>query len=303
MTNEAAMSVKNENDPKLEVVHAYQEVLNKLTKRISEPEMIHQKNLQEEKEQLVQAASQETPKTINSFFSQFKSHFLQTAQQLEDEFLAAQKKLAGLTETCNIRAKEIADLYEIKINADTLKALIMAQEEQRLLFETQMKEQRQFFEQEMQQRKRDWQLEEQKYNHQRDLAREKERNLYEGSKRNLDRELAAARLEFNKSCEEREAKIIEREQEFHLLKEKVETFPEQLQKAVQKAEEMVTKQLTMQFNYEAQLLQKEIKLYEQTVATLEAKIAHFESFKNSLNQLSFATRSFNSQQKDGLIDS
>jgi hypothetical protein len=78
------------------------------------------------------------------------------------------------------------------------------------------------------------------------------------------------------------------------LQKKVEQFPEELRIAVQKARETTTKQLTIQFEYENQLAQKEIQLSLQKISALEARcamlekdIAHFQQLKNSFNHLLF----------------
>src|SRR5207248_3709589 len=138
--------------------------------------------------------------------------------------------------------------------------------------EKDMQERMQHFEQETLQKHREWQQEEQKYIYQRDVSREKERNQYEIAKRNLDQELMSKRLEFHNEIKDREARIVAGEPELdqlQFLQEKVAQFPSDLQKAVKKAEETITQQLTSKFEYESQLQQKEIQLHEQTIATLE----------------------------------
>ena len=90
--------------------------------------------------------------------------------------------------------------------------------------------------------------------------------------------------------EERKAQLVAHE----ALSEKVALFPEELRVTVQKAKEVTSKQLSIQFEYEHQLAQKELQLQVQKVATMEARIAmlerdiaHFEQLKNSFNHLLF----------------
>ena len=100
-----------------------------------------------------------------------------------------------------------------------------------------------------------------------------------------------AREEEYHRIKEKETWLLTKEQEYYLLKERVEQLPEELKRSLEKNEKNITEHLTLKYEYEIKLFHMEIeaerKLHQQTVAALEAKIAHLESLKYSFNKLAF----------------
>lgn len=303
------LPVKNA-DHKNQVVAAYHELLNKLkdTKKNAKSE---DTVFEKEQERFVEIVTNETPEESVNHFENLKHSLIEGVAKIQESFLAEQKKLNKLVQTIENKHKEIAHLHDIEINIDTLSALLLAQKEKTASFEKEIQQRKQAFDYEMEQKRKEWQQEEQKYLYQRDLGREKDRNQYEIAKRNLAQELSSMRFEFQKEVKEREARIASGEQaldELEQLQAKVAQFPEEIQKAMHKAEEATTKQLSLKFDYETQLLQKEIELQQQTIAKLETKIAlletniaHFESLKNSFNRISFNSMGDANGESDGLM--
>lgn len=283
-------------DNKNEVVAAYNELLHKLKETKKTPE-IEVSPFTEEEQQFVEEIAKIEPNDCAKNFDKLKFSINEALEDLREDFLSAQKKMTTLTRAIEIKTKELADIHSIEVNVASLSALLLAQKEKSAEFEQEMQMRKHHFEQEMMQKRREWQQEEQKYIYQRDFAREKDRSQYEIAKRTLEQELLTKRLEFQNEVKDRETRIAKTEHELNQLRQlqdQVAQFPTELQLAVKKTEENITQQLTLKFDYEAQLLQKEIKLYEQTISTLETKIAmleanlaHFESLKNSFNRISF----------------
>ncbi len=120
-----------------------------------------------------------------------------------------------LLQAIEIKKKELEELHEIKINTDTLTALLQAQKQKKESFEKEMNEQRHTFEQEMSQKRFSWkkeqeeaeslrkdqdllqkklkQREEEEYIYKRDLERKKEQDQYKTQKQLLEKELADKR--------------------------------------------------------------------------------------------------------------
>lgn len=132
-----------------------------------------------------------------------------------------------------------------------------------------------------QQTKKTRQREEDEYIYQRDLVRQKERDQYSAEKESLDKELTARRTALEQEFAAREAVIAAQEQEFKIVKQKAEKFPEELQNAIQDTNNAVTERLTFKFDYETKLAQKEVegerKLFQQMIVALEAKVTQLES--------------------------
>lgn len=314
MTDE--ISAKN---TKNEILDAYHDVLKKLkeSKKINKQEQM----AIEEKKEVVETASKSTTEEIVKNLAELKLALVKSLEEIEERLLTSHKKLVTLQQAIEIQTKELSDIHEIKINADTLTALLMAQKEKTDSFETGMKERQQTLEQEITQKRIQWkkeqdefelakkdheaqtkktrQREEEEYIYQRDLLRQKEKHQYESEKELLEKELTLQRISLEKDFEEREEKLITQEQEFKVLKEKAEKFPAELQKAIQETEKSVTERLKFKYDYESKLTQKEVegerKLYQQMISALEAKVNQLET---QVKHLADKTNQANLQVQD-----
>src|SRR3990167_10435123 len=146
MTDE--ISIKN---TKNEILDAYYEVLQRLqdSKKVSKQEQ----KIVEEKKDLINKASQQTTNGIVNDLAELKLSLVKSLEEIEEKLLGSHKKLATLQQAIEIQTKDLAEIHEITINADTLTALLIAQKEKTTLFEQDMKETRQIFEQEMLQKR------------------------------------------------------------------------------------------------------------------------------------------------------
>ncbi|MCC5792251.1 MAG: hypothetical protein JJT82_06565 [Legionellaceae bacterium] len=292
------ISAKN---TKNEILEAYHEALQKLkeSKKASKQDV---KGSDEKKTTIATATNQTSDEIVKSI-AELKLSLVRSLEDIEEKSLSSYKKLTTLQQAIDLQSQELDELHEIKVNADSLAALLYAQQEKTALFEKNMKEREQLFEQELTQKRATWkkeqeefevarkdyeaqtkksrQREEEEYVYQRDLVRQKERDQYTLEKEALEKELTMKRSALEQEFAERAEKIAAQEQEFHVLKEKAEKFPAQLQQAIEDTRHSVTEHLTFKFDYESKLAQKEVegerKLYQQTITALEAKVAHLEA--------------------------
>ncbi len=286
---------------KNEILDAYTDLLKKMkeTKKLSKQE----EKVREDKKEIVTVAAKQTTNEIVRNLADLKLSLVNSLEDLEQKLLSEQKRLTTLQQAIDIQTKEIADIYEIKVNADTLTVLLLAQKEKTANFENEMREKRLILDQEMTQKRAVWKKEQEEfemarkehetqikkmhkreeddYIYNRDLLRQKERHQYEDEKLSLEKELVEKRISLEKEFAERKFAITEREEEFRLLKEKAEKFPEELQQAILNTENTITERLSFKFDYETKLAQKEVegerKLYQQMIAALEAKVSQLES--------------------------
>jgi len=296
MTDE--ISAKN---TKNEILEAYHEALDllKAAKKTSKQEV---KIIEERKETVLHAVTHSTDDIVKGIAT-LKLSLVRSLEDIEEQLLGSRKQLTNLQQAIEIQSKELTDLYEIKINADSLAALLHAQKEQTEAFNRDMKDRSVTFEQEMVQKRAAWkkeqdefelsrkeyeqqtkkshQREEDEYIYQRDLARQKECDQHSLEKEILEKELISKRVALEQEFAAREATIITQEQELHALKQQSEKFPEELQRALQDTTTAVTERLMFKFDYETKLAQKEVegerKLFHQMIAALEAKVVQLES--------------------------
>lgn len=304
---------------KNEILEAYQEALKQLkdAKRSTKQE----EKAIEEKKEIVLTASNQTTDTIFKNISELKFSLVNALEDIEEKLLTSRKTLTTLQQAIDIQTKELAELHEIKVNADTLAALLSAQKEKSLFFEKDIIERQQQFDQDMSQKRMIWkkeqeeyeavkkdtetqtkktrQREEDEYLYQRDLLRQKDNDQYIAKKDAQEKELINKRMELEQEFQQRAEKLVSEEREFALLKEKAEKFPEELQKAIEDTTNTITERLSFKFDYETKLAQKEVegdrKLHQQMISALEAKVAQLEA---QLKQMADKTNQANLQVQD-----
>lgn len=288
-----------ETDSKNKVFEAYDELLQKLKATTKTPTAIKQEEqVVAEKKVVVETAAKETADELAKHLTNLKNSLNHALDDIEVKLNTEKKKFETLQQAIAIQSKELNDLYEIKPQADTLAALVMAYNEKSITLE-----------QEITQRKQQWQKEqvirdegrireEDSFNYNRELFRRKEQEEYDAQKRRLEQELNDRQVkqdEFHKAREAelavRVAKVAARELEFQQLQEEVRTFPDRIQQAIDEAERVQAEKLAIKFEYEAKLLHKDFdverQVHAQTVSTLEARIEHLESLNYSFKPFAY----------------
>lgn len=282
---------------KNEILEAYEQLLKEVqanksgdTKKQAE---------QEQKQKTVEKAASHSNEDIVKNIANLKVMLNGSLDKLEDNLLKEFRKFTEVKEAIESEEQRLKDVYEIHVNIDSLEALLLAQKEKKVQFETEMNEKRQTFETEMaatrekwEREKKQWEQtfkeqkeqkekerkrEEEEYTYNLKLQRKKEEDDYNHRRQMQEQELA-----------EKEKEWKEKESEYQELKKQVAEHPAQLEEAVKKAREEVTNTLTTQYNYEKDLYQKEIngdiKLYQQTIKNLETKISEQNKLIDQLTQ-------------------
>ena len=141
------ISTKN---TKNEILEAYHEALQQLkeTKKTGKQEL----KVAEEKKETVVAATNQTTDVIFKNIAELKLSLVRSLEDIGEKLLSSHKKLTTLQQAIDIQTKDLADIHEIKINADTLAALLAAQKEKSAVFEKDIKDRQQIFEQDVVQR-------------------------------------------------------------------------------------------------------------------------------------------------------
>jgi hypothetical protein len=297
-----AKSTKNE------ILEAY----NALLQRLQEQKPVDRQAEKEkvEKKAIVEAAAQNSVEKIVKGLADLQLDMTKSLDDMEAQLLSEFKKLHGIRQAIEIEHKNLEEIHDIRANADSLAALLLAQKEQKQAFETEMTQKRSDFEAEITQKRLQWkkeqedherlkkereeeakkarQREEEEYTYTLQLQRKKDQDAYAVRKEALEKELEEKRQALEKAWAEREAALSARENELADLKARVESFPAALDKAVRETEKTVTERLQFIAKHEAEMLAKETagerKLSQQTIASLEAKIKEQEEQIRQLSQ-------------------
>lgn len=295
------VSVKSTKD---QILAAYNEVVTKLTeKQVASPQE-HKK--QEEKQQIVTKAINNSSDDILADLSTLKSKTIKKIDNLSEQLLDEFQKLANLREAIILEQTHLQELYQIHETANTLSALLQAQSEQKERFELEMQQIKQNFQQEMASEKSHWQqqrtileqdykeqkdilaktrkCEEEEYSYALELKRRKETDEYNNRRVIMEKELS----DLKDNLLRREADLVAKEQDYDALKVQVEEMPNKIKEAMANAEELLRTQLLQQYEFDSQLKQKEydgiLKLNEQSIGYLEDKIKKQETYIKELTE-------------------
>lgn len=275
----------SEKNTKSQILQAYNEAIAKL-KEMEKGDRKAEKKAEEETKIVKQASENSVEKIVNSI-SRAKIDIMNTLDIVSDKLTSEFKKLENLHKAIELESKYLDEIYDIKANADSLSALLLAQKERKATFEAEIENKRTSFEEEMQQKKATWKLEqeqfenqkkegdnqlkkyrqreEEDYNYNLQLKRKKDADAYAEQKAKLEKELSA-----------REAAITSNEKEFAELKAKVEQFPKELENVVKETEKSTIEKLEFKYKHQSELAQKEIdgekNLHKLLVQSLENKV-------------------------------
>lgn len=299
------LSTKN---TKNEILAAYDELLQKIQEsKTEEPKKLQEKQKQET---IVKHAEGLTYENIVKNLSNLKIELSASLDKLGEQLVTEFKKFEELQQAIQLEKQSLDELYQLSANADSLSVMLLAQKEKKAQFEEEIAAKRAKFEEEMMQTQLQWkklqeetltkqkeeaetikknkQREEEDYQYTLKLTRKKEADLYEEKKSKLEKELTEKKSFFEKEFADREAKINNAETELAELKAKSQTFPAEMEKAVAAAVKSITDKLQAEFRFEKELNAKqvegEMKLREQTIQTLQAKIGDMEASMKELSQ-------------------
>lgn len=286
----------SEKSTKSQILEAYNDAMKKLKEAKQEDRRTEKKK--EEEIETVKHASGNSIDRIIGEISDAKVKVMNELDDIGEKLTTEFKKFNETKKAVEIESKYLDDVYEIKTNADTLSALLLAQREKKSLFEAEMDEKQAGFDAEMNQKRlqskqeqesyekskrerieadrKEREREVEEYNYNVALERKKDEDAYAAKKAQMEKELLQKKEGMTKDLDEREAVISAKEKEYAELKAKVEQFPLQMESATKQAEKAVTEKIELNYKHEVELTQREIegerKLNKQIIQSLENKI-------------------------------
>jgi hypothetical protein len=313
---ESEISTKN---TKSEILSAYDELLKKVQdKKTEEPKKVQE---QQKQENLVKKAAAFSNESIVKGIAGLKVDLASSLDKLGENLVLEFRKFEELQQAIQVEQKNLEDLYQLSVVADSLSVMLLAQKEKKeqfehemasrkTEFEEKMKSELEFFETEMTEKKALWKKEqetwqqkskeeseeskknrtraEEEYQYNLKISRKKEADTYEEKKQKLEKDLTEKRIAFEKEFAEREVKIKESEAELKELRIRNAAFPSDLEKATNTSVLTVTEKLETTYRFEKELREKEalgeLKLKEQIIETLKSKIKDMEITMKELSQ-------------------
>jgi hypothetical protein len=297
---ETEVTMKNTKKEMLEIISNLQKEMEHIEKAALNPQKIKQ----EQKEvSVIQRAEAVVKSDLNAQMNSLKTAIAKELSEISDKFENEISSYKNLLEATDIKKKELETIYGIEREALSLTLLIESQKKQKEDFELSFKQRQGNLNTEINAAKLNWEKEkkdfieaskEQKtlldkerkreaeeYDYKTNREREIERNKYADEIEKVKKDITAKKEEYEKfyqtKTEEivlREEAVSEREKKMSELEKTVEAYPEELEKAVNKAIADTEKRISNDF-------QKNEILLSQThvgeINVLNAKIAAFEA--------------------------
>ena len=310
MTEQEA-SMKNTKKEMLDMIKSLQDGIVEREKTKLNAEQTREET---KKIKTVETADRTVASNLSTELHSLKISINKELTVLSDKIEAEAEKYKNLNQAINLKQIELEEIYGIEKEAAKLAAILEAQNQTKENFEKEMREKRErqeheltakrnqlevqiaetktfwekekseYFEtfvEEKSKNKKEQIREHEEYEYQLKRTRELEQNKFADEKEQIKREMKQKKDEFEqfqqtKSMEldEREKHIAERELVMNELREKVDSFPAQLDKVVNSAEKQTDKMLSERFSQNEALL---LKGFEGEKNVLETKIISLES--------------------------
>jgi len=289
-------------DKKEDILKQYKELLAKYKEKEGVAKDIDKETEKAVPRTLAENTSDYTVENIVKGLANLKLDLSKTLTDLSDKLTAEVNKLDEVQQEIAAETKNLEEIYDIKVAAETMVTFIQINEEKKKAFEEEMaiirgqweKEQK---EHELAAKERDADLkkgkerETEEYAYNLALSRKKDKDAYEAERVVLKKALKEEREAQENKLGEREAAVAAQEAEIAELRAKAEAFPAELAKAVEKAEKETTALIEGQAKQKAELLAKEVegkeKVADLRIKTLEGTIVkqtiQIESLSKQLN--------------------
>lgn len=292
MTKKEEISDRN---TKAQILEAYHAALDKLKKTKTEDPHIQQK--QAEQRSFVEKVSSPPKDQLEDHLYQVKQSLNQKLASLTDLLLKENQTFLDLKQAIELEKGTLKSLYDIKANAQTLSALMIAQEQEKASFleekkkcHAQWEEQKKEWTSQQSQKEADLkkarQRDEEEYAYQLSLSRRQDLATFEEKKKTLLQE--AEEKEEKLKLWEKELK--ERESTMKTLEMEVASFPKELEKARKEVHEQTRKEVETQYKAQMALREKEVEgsesLLKLRVSSLEQKIKDQEKTLQYLTEKS-----------------
>jgi len=267
------------SNTKKEMLNAYNALLKQLQEK-REAELKPEKIIEEKKKrEVVEVAETLSSEGVVKEIGNLKLELGKMLTQISDGLEEEVNKYKKIQNAIKIKEEELKELYEIERSAETLAALIEAQNQKRQEFESEMAARKEELNREILAIREEWEKEKKEHEaemKERDAAeakrreREKEeygysfkreqqlaKDKFEDEKAKTEKEIQLKKEQMEKDLTEREKAVAEREEELGELQKKVIAFPKEMEEAINNAVKDTTERITLEAKNRAELIRKE----------------------------------------------
>lgn len=269
------------SNTKKEMTDAYNALLKQLQEK-SEAELKPEKKIEEKKNrEVVEVAEALSSEGVIKEIGNLKLEIGKKLTHISDGLEEEVSKFNQIQKAIEIKDEELKELYEIGRSAETLAALIEAQNQKRREFELEMTAQKEELNRGISITRDDWEKEKKGYEaeiKERDAAEAKRRerlkeeydytfkreqwlakDKFEDEKAKVEKEIQLKKEYMEKDLTEREEAVAEREEELAELQKKVIAFPDEIKEVVSRTIKETTERITLEAKNKEELISKEFE--------------------------------------------
>jgi len=292
----------SEKNTKQEMLEAYQALVRQLEEKRA-AELHPEKRLQEKQaEEAVAVAAGLAPDGVERALGNLKADIGKSLAEIAERMASEVTRFKAIQKAVESKEREVQELYGIEKAAVSLAALIEAQNQKRREFEIDLGRQKEELTRDIETTRAEWdkekksreaELRERDALEKKGRDREKDEFVYlfkreqqatrdklTDEKAGLEKEILTKRESAAKELAEREKAVASQEKELSEFKQKVATFPKELESALDRAVKEVTDRLKLEAKNREELLRKEFE------GERNVSVARIEALEKSNKDLS-----------------
>lgn len=189
------------------------------------------------------------------------------------------EQMQKVDEAILLKNHELKDLHDIDAVATTIENMVQQQQEHQEGWEKQTEAQRSVWKEEQNERMKRWQREQEEREYDLQQLLKKKRDDIEIQVSQAKRSEVIRQEDLDRSWEEREAELADKEKVVETLQAKVDSIDDLVKQEVGKAEGMVSSKLKRNYEHQIELMQKD------AVSDTRLQQAEIESLKHSIGDL------------------
>ncbi len=289
-----SLSEITSKNTKQEIFDAYEQLLEEVKKHPFVPSTKKEELERTGEKQVVDTAARYTLENILKNATELKIHMSQALDTLVNKLTEEAKKFSEIEQAIAIEKRQLNELHNIQIAADTLQLLITDIEKRKQDFASGMESTKNAWDQEkleherdqkesLERMKKEREREEEEYEYALKQKRRKDEDTYElalqEKKRKWENEVLVKQEELTR----REHEVVQKEAEFLKLETEVEQFSERLDSATTKASLEARRIAEKEATTREQLFQKEV---EGERALLKSQILNLQQIVEKQNEQS-----------------
>jgi hypothetical protein len=287
-----------QSSSKEQILSAFQRLLSERKHIASRIATKQEAAEREEDKQVVEKASTYTIESIVKGLADLQLNFGSAVEQLTAQLAVEAPKLQELQRAIRVETQHAKELRDIRIAADALDILIQEHRERMKAFETKSEQERLALEREIIQQRQEWEKEqidfdaalkarqdlqkkereqqEADYRYELERQHKIEADEYAGRKMLLEREIAEEGARKVSDWAAREKLLAEQQATVQQYKIQVESYPQELEKAIQKNRDESIREMNEAARGQAELFEKEQEADKEVaqlkIASLQATI-------------------------------